>query len=44
MTFTNQQDDNANKVLVAFKGWLLNGLSSMLQLFDKDLSNIRMKC
>jgi hypothetical protein len=39
--FKNQGDENAIEILVAFKGWLSNGLSSMLQPFDKDLSNIR---
>ena len=39
--FVNQQDEHAVTVLVAFKNWLLSGLPSMLQPFDKDLSNIR---
>ena len=37
----NQKDDNVTKILIAFKNWLSDGLSSMIQPFDKDLSNIR---
>lgn len=36
----NQGDDNATEILIAFKEWLSNGLSSMIPL-DKDLLNIR---
>lgn len=38
---TNQQDSNANSLLLAFKYWLLNELPIMLEYFDSDLSNIR---
>lgn len=41
ISFNNQKDDNATEILVAFKEWLSDGLSSILQPFDKDLSNIR---
>ena len=41
ISFNNQKDDNATEILVAFKEWLSDGLASILQPFDKDLSNIR---
>uniref|UniRef100_A0A6C0JT57 Uncharacterized protein n=1 Tax=viral metagenome TaxID=1070528 RepID=A0A6C0JT57_9ZZZZ len=41
ISFNNQKDDNATEILVAFKEWLSDSLSSILQPFDKDLSNIR---
>lgn len=41
ISFNNQKDDNATEILVAFKEWLSDGISSILQPFDKDLSNIR---
>lgn len=41
ISFVNQKDENAVELLVAFKKWLINGLSAMLQPSDKDLFNIR---
>jgi hypothetical protein len=41
ISFNNPKDDNATEILIAFKEWLSDGLSSILQPFDKDLSNIR---
>ena len=38
--FTNQKDEEATTILVAFKNWLMDGLPAMLQPLDKDLSNI----
>ena len=39
--FTNQTDEKAVNILTAFKGWLSDGLPTMLEPFDNDLSNIR---
>jgi hypothetical protein len=39
--FNNQKDNKAVEILFSYKRWLSTELSSMLQPFDKDLSNIR---
>jgi hypothetical protein len=39
--YTNQNDEDANSILLSFKNWLLNSLPNMLKDTDTDLINIR---
>jgi hypothetical protein len=41
ITFTNQTDEHATKLLKEFKNWLTTGLSSVLHPHETDLINIR---
>jgi len=39
--YSNQNDEDANSILLSFKKWLLNSLPNMLKDSDTDLINIR---